>query len=103
MTDLSIVIVSYNTKDFLIKCIQSIEETAKDFTYEIIVVDNASADGTVELVKEKFKEVILIANKENLGFSKANNVGIKKASGRFVLFLNADTIVYPITLKTMIN
>ena len=103
MIDLSIVIVSYNTKDFLIKCIQSIEETAKDFAYEIIVVDNASADGTPELVKEKFKNVILIANKENLGFSKANNIGIKKTSGRFVLFLNADTIIYPLTLKRMID
>ncbi len=103
MIDLSIVIVSYNTKDFLIKCIQSIEETAKDFAYEIIVVDNASADGTPELVKEKFKNVILIANKENLGFSKANNIGIRKTNGRYVLFLNADTIVYPITLKTMID
>lgn len=103
MIDLSIVIVSYNTKDFLIKCIQSIEETGKDFTYEIIVVDNASNDGSAELVKEKFKDVILVANKENLGFSKANNIGIKKTTGRYVLFLNADTIVYPITLKTMIN
>lgn len=103
MVDLSIVIVSYNTKDFLIKCIQSIEETGKDFTYEIIVVDNASGDESVELVKEKFKDVILIANKENLGFSKANNVGIKKASGRYILFLNSDTVVYPITLKTMID
>ncbi len=103
MIDLSIVIVSYNTKDFLIKCIQSIEETAKDFTYEIVVVDNASNDGSVELVKEKFKDVILIANKENLGFSKANNIGIKKTTGRYVLFLNADTVVYPITLKTMID
>ena len=103
MIDLSIVIVSYNTKNFLIKCIQSIEETGKDFTYEIIVVDNASNDGSAELVKEKFKDVILVANKENLGFSKANNLGVKKTNGRYVLFLNADTIVYPITLKTMIN
>ncbi len=103
MVDLSIVIVSYNTKDFLIKCIQSIEETGKDFNYEIIVADNASSDGSVELVKEKFKEVIVIANKGNLGFSKANNLGVKKASGRYVLFLNADTVVYPNTLKYMIN
>lgn len=103
MIDLSIVIVSYNTKDFLIKCIQSIEETGKDFTYEVIVVDNASNDTSQELVKEKFKDVILIANKENLGFSKANNIGIRKTNGRYVLFLNADTIVYPITLKTMID
>lgn len=103
MIDLSIVIVSFNTKDFLIKCISSIEETGKDLAYEIIVVDNASSDGSVELVKEKFKDVILIVNKENLGFSKANNIGIKKTTGRLVLFLNADTIVYPLTLKIMID
>jgi GT2 family glycosyltransferase len=103
MIDLSIVIVSYNTKDFLIKCIESIEETAKDLAYEIIVVDNASTDGSQELVKEKFKDVVLIANKENLGFSKANNIGIKKTSGRLVLFLNADTLIYPLTLKQMID
>jgi len=104
MIDLSIVIVSYNTKDFLIKCLASIEETAKDFTYEIVVVDNASTDGTVDEISDiRYQDIKIIKNKENLGFSKANNIGIRKTNGRYVLFLNADTIVYPITLKTMID
>jgi hypothetical protein len=103
MIDLSIVIVSYNTKDFLQKCIESIKNTVKDFTYEIIIVDNASKDNSSDLIKDKFEEVTLMENKENLGFSKANNAGIKKSSGRYVLFLNADTIVYPNTLKTMLD
>ncbi|MCL5435174.1 MAG: glycosyltransferase family 2 protein [Patescibacteria group bacterium] len=103
MVDLSIVIVSYNTKDFLNNCLESVQKTAKDFTYEIIVVDNASKDGSVGLVRKKFKDVTLITNKENLGFSKANNLGVKKSSGRYVLFLNSDTVVYPNTLKYMID
>ena len=103
MLDLSIIIVSYNTKDFLQKCIESIEKTAKDFNYEIIVVDNASKDNSPEMVSKEFKDVVLIENKENLGFSRANNIGVKKSTGRYVLFLNADTIVYENTLKTMLD
>jgi len=103
MIDLSIVIVVFNTKDFLKSCIESIKNTAKNFTYEIIVVDNASKDGSSEMVKNFFKEVILISNKENFGFSKANNIGIKKTTGRYILFLNADTLVYENTLKEMID
>ena len=103
MIDLSIVIVSYNTNEFLKKCLKSIEKTSKNFTYEIIVVDNASSDNSAELVKENFKDVILFSNKENLGFSKANNIGVKKTIGRYVLFLNSDTEVYENTLKTMIE
>jgi len=103
MIDLSIVIVSYNTKDFLQKCIESIKETAKDLTYEIIVVDNASKDGSALLVKKNFKDVLVIENKENFGFSKANNIGVKKTSGRYVLFLNSDTVIYGNVLKKMID
>ena len=103
MIDLSIIIVSYNTKDFLQKCIESIKNTAKDLAYEIIVVDNASSDGSPEVVRKEFKDVLLVSSKENLGFSKANNLGVKKTNGRYVLFLNADTIVYPNTLRTMLD
>jgi len=103
MINLSIVIVSYNTKKFLQDCIESIYKTSKNFSFEIIVVDNASSDGSPEMVRQKFKDVLLIANKDNLGFSKANNVGIKKSTGRYILFLNSDTVVYPNTLKTMID
>ena len=103
MTDLSIVIVSYNTKDFLQKCIESIKNTANGFTYEIIVVDNGSKDGSSQMVSKNFKDVILIENKENLGFSKANNIGVKKSSGRYILFLNADTLIYENTLKIILE
>ena len=103
MIDLSIVIVSYNTKDFLKKCIESVQDTSKNFTYEIIVVDNASSDGSSKMVSENFKDVTLIANKQNLGFSKANNLGVKKTSGRYVLFLNSDTLVFENTLRLMIE
>jgi hypothetical protein len=103
MIDLSIVIVSYNTKEFLNNCLASIKKTAKYFTYEIVVVDNASGDGSPEMVTQEFKDVLLISNKKNLGFSKANNLGVKKSTGRYVLFLNSDTIVYENTLKYMIN
>ncbi|MCL6096466.1 MAG: glycosyltransferase family 2 protein [Patescibacteria group bacterium] len=103
MIDLSIVIVSYNTKDFLKKCLDSIYKTSKNFGFEIIVSDNNSKDGSVEMVKKEFKDVILVENKENMGFSKANNMGVKKSSGRYVLFLNSDTIVHANTLRYMVN
>ncbi len=104
MIDLSIIIVSYNTKDFLEKCLRSIKENPpKQFSFEIIVVDNDSKDGSTETVEEKFPEIMLIKNKENLGFSKANNIGVKKAKGRYILFLNSDTEVSQKTFDTMIS
>lgn len=103
MIDLSIVIVSYNTEEFLQKCIDSIYKNSSGFTFEIVVVDNNSKDNSAEMIAENFKDIILIRNKENYGFSKANNIGVKKTTGRFVLFLNADTIVYSSTLNTMIE
>lgn len=103
MIDLSIVIVSYNTKDLLEECIESIYKNTKEISFEIVVVDNNSKDGSSEMVSKNFKDVILIENRKNLGFSKANNVGVKKTSGRLVLFLNSDTLVYEKTLKYMVD
>lgn len=103
MIDLSIVIVSYNTKELLKECIESIYKNTKDISFEIVVSDNDSKDGSSEMVSKNFKDVILVENKKNLGFSKANNVGVKKTSGRFVLFLNSDTVVYEKTLKYMVD
>ncbi len=103
MIDLSIVIVSYNTKELLRECIESIYKNSNNLSFEIVVVDNNSHDGSVEMVKKEFKDVILVENKENLGFSKANNIGVKKTSARYVLFLNADTVVYDKTLKYMVD
>lgn len=101
--DLSIIIVNYNVKEFLQNLIHSIHKAGRNLSYEIIVVDNASDDGSIELLKEKFPEVNLIANDANLGFSKANNIGLKNASGKYILLLNPDTIVAEDTFEKMID
>lgn len=91
--DLSVIIVSYNTKDLLKQTIRSVIETTSKITYEIIVSDNDSTDGSIAMVKDKFPQVLLIENKANLGFSKGNNIAIKQAKGRYILLLNSDTVV----------
>jgi GT2 family glycosyltransferase len=104
MIDLSIIIVSYNTKAFLEKCLTAIElNKPQRFSYEAIVVDNNSKDESAEMVKKDFPKITLIENKENMGFSKANNIGIKKSKGRYVLFLNSDTEIEKETLDIMIS
>ncbi len=90
---ISIIIINYNTKDLIDQCIKSIYESNILNPFEIIVSDNASVDGSVEMIAEKYKEVIILKNEKNLGFSKANNLGVKIAKGEFILFLNSDTIV----------
>lgn len=104
--DLSIIIVSYNTKKLTEECIESIVENVKEITYEIIVVDNNSPDHSgTELKKLESKTNCLkvIASSTNLGFSKGNNLGINESSGRLLLFLNPDTVVYPKTIETMVR
>lgn len=103
MLDLSIIIVSYNTKEFLQKCLQSVFEGSKDMSLEVIVVDNASIDNSVEMVKKEFPKVFVIENRNNLGFSKANNLGVKQAKGRYLLFFNSDTVVNKNVLKKMVD
>lgn len=105
---LSIIIVSFNTKEILIECLESVYKTIKKVKFEVIVVDNNSKDGSQDAIKEFVKkgdasDLIIIENKENYGFSKANNIGVKKSKGRLVLFLNSDTIVYPNTLDGMVE
>ncbi|MFC2133296.1 glycosyltransferase [Bacteroidota bacterium] len=103
MKDLSIIIVNYNVKEFLLNSIKSIRDASGKISTEIIVVDNASEDGSVEAVKKKFPKVKLIANKENIGFGAANNLGLEKAKGKFILFLNPDTIVNKDTFNILIK
>jgi len=105
MLDLSIISVSYNTKEFIRKLLSSIEENiSKEISYEVIVVDNASSDHSVQMIEKEFPNVKLVVNKDNLGFSKANNLGIKKASkSRYVLFLNPDTVLNKGTIEHMIK
>ena len=93
MIDLSIIIVNYNVKHFLEQCIVSLKPALEEISAEIIVVDNASVDGSVPHISNLFPELTIIHNEQNLGFSKANNQGIKAAKGEFVLLLNPDTVV----------
>lgn len=103
MIDLSIIILSYNTKKLLRTCLESIKKyEVRSMKYEVIVVDNASSDGSAEMVKKEFPDIRLFANKENIGYTKGNNQGVKEAEGKYVLFLNADTLVYEKTLETMV-
>lgn len=86
---LSIIIVSYNVKDFLLDCLRSLDEFI-DVPKEVIVVDNASSDGSREMIKAKFPQIQLIESESNLGFSAANNIGFERARGEFILMLNPD-------------
>lgn len=98
--ELSIIIVNYKTLKLTSNCIDSIiKSNTKGLDYEIIVVDNASADGSIEAIQKQFPRVKTIINNENQGFSKANNLGIKAAIGEYILLLNSDTIVELNTLK----
>ncbi len=107
MLDLSIIIVSFNTKEFLKSCLESIKSVINsNLTYEIIVVDNNSTDGSIEEVlssKYKVLSIRLIKNNQNVGFAKANNIGIREAKGKYLLFLNSDTkITYEHTFDEMV-
>ena len=102
--DLSIIIVNYKTEELTTNCLASVYEShLQEVDFEVIVVDNASCDGSIEAVERKFPQVSIIKNKENLGFSKANNIGIHKARGDYILLLNSDTIVEPNTLKKSLD
>ena len=91
--DVSVIIVNYNTKELLKNCINSIYEKTENVSIEIIVSDNGSIDGSIEMLKDTFPDVILIENNENLGFGKANNIGAKNAHGKYLFFLNSDTVL----------
>lgn len=96
--NLSIIIVNYNVKYFVEQCIHSIQKAVNGLKAEVFVVDNNSVDGSVRMIREKFPEVHLIENKDNKGFSKANNQAIRKAKGEYILILNPDTILEDDTL-----
>jgi O-antigen biosynthesis protein len=101
--DLSIIIVNYNVKVFLQNLLDSINKASANLQTEIIIVDNASDDGSVEFLREKYPSVKLIINKTNLGFGKANNLALREAKGKFILLLNPDTIVAEDTFIKMIE
>ncbi len=99
---LSIIIVNYNVQYFLEQCLLSIKRATEKMEAEVFVVDNASVDGSVEMVRQKFPSVKVIANTNNVGFSKANNQGIEKATGEYILLLNPDTVVAEDTFEKCI-
>lgn len=103
MLDLSIVIVSWNVKDELRNCIESIRKNILSIAYEIIVVDNNSSDGSLEMIEKEFPFVVLIRNNENVGFARATNQGIKISCKKYILLLNPDTVINKNSLKPMIN
>lgn len=100
---LSIIIVSWNVKDLLKKCLDSIYQNQGDLELEVFVVDNASTDGTPEMVRNDFPSVSLIENKNNRGFAAANNQAIKLAKGEYILILNPDTEIMGDTLQKSIE
>jgi len=89
--ELSIIIVNWNTKDYLIRCLKSLEQTVRHLKMEIIVIDNGSSDRSVESIRQEFTKAIVIMNPVNLGFAKANNQAVTLSKGRYVLLLNPDT------------
>lgn len=100
---LSVVIVNYNVEHFLEQCLFSVRKALKFVDGEVFVVDNNSVDGSLKMLREKFPEVILIANKHNLGFSKANNQAIRQSKGEYVLLLNPDTVVEDDTFSKVVS
>jgi O-antigen biosynthesis protein len=101
--DVSVIIVNYNVRDFLHQSLVSIQKALKGFRSEIFVVDNASDDGSAEMVRRRFPRIRLVASTANLGFAKANNIALKNARGKFLLLINPDTIVQEDTIRVMVE
>jgi len=101
--DLSIIIVNYNVKEFLANCLTSVKKASAGLTCEIFVVDNASSDGSIPFLKERFPNVKYIENEQNLGFGKANNQAISQATGKYTLLLNPDTLLQEDTFHVLID
>lgn len=106
MVELSIIIISFNTKEFTLQCIKSILLNPLSVNFEIVVVDNNSEDGTVYALEKEFRDIDLlriIKMPQNLGFSKANNIGVKFSKGNFLLFLNSDTLIVDNSIDKLLD
>jgi hypothetical protein len=101
--DISVIIVNWNTKELLLECLRSLAMQAGDFKKEVIVVDNGSTDGSPRTVRATFPDIKVIENNANLGFAKANNIGIAKSHGRYVCLLNSDVRALDSCLLQLIN
>jgi len=100
---LCIIVVNYNVEYFLDQCLDSVYKAANNLAVEIIVVDNNSVDGSVQMIRTKYPECTVIANEENVGFSRANNLAIKASSSEYILLLNPDTVVQEDSLDKIID
>ncbi len=100
---LSIILVNWNTKDLTRDALVSIFDQTKNIEFEVIIVDNNSGDGSVEMIKQEFPQVILIENKENRGFGKANNQGLLVVRGEYIMFLNTDVRVLNSAINTLVD
>ncbi len=101
--ELSIIVVTYNSRRHVRDCLESLQRTATGIHHEVVVVDNASQDGTQDIIRNEFPKVRLIANAENQGFARSNNQGISQSQGRYILLLNPDTVVLPKALAILIK
>ncbi len=101
--DISVIIVSYNVKTFLQHCVHTVQKASEGLNTEIFVVDNHSIDGTSEMIRREFPDIRFTGNRENLGFGKANNQALKKSRGKYVLFLNPDTLIEENTLRVLME
>ena len=100
---LSVVIVNYNVRDYVVQCLQSVHQALDGIEGEVFVVDNNSPDDSVEVLRRDFPWVRLIANTENVGFSRANNIAIRQSHGMYVLLLNPDTVVEADTFRKVLS
>lgn len=97
--DVSVIIVNYNTRDLTLNCIKSIKEQTFGLNYEIIVVDNASVDNSILTIEKEFPDVCVISSTQNLGFGRANNLGTSKSTGKYLFYLNSDTLLVNNAIK----
>ena len=103
MYDISIIVVSWNTKSLVRECLSAIRRTCERLAIQVLLIDNASSDGTPSMVAEEFPEVVLIRNAENLGFARANNQALKLAQGKFIALVNSDVTVLPDCLQKLVR
>jgi GT2 family glycosyltransferase len=103
MLDLSIIIVNWNAKDLLLRCLEAVNRNLGTIQSEVIVVDNGSTDGSVEAACERFPHTRFLENQTNIGFSRANNQAIEASGGRYYLLLNTDTFLHTGALETMLR
>lgn len=101
--DVSIIIVNYNTKEVTLNCLETILRQTKDVEYEVIIVDNNSEDGSQDAFKKNYPQFLLVEAITNLGFGKANNLGVKNACGKYLFFLNSDTLLLNNAVQIFLN